>query len=138
MAMTRSRSCAPRSKSSTSATHSSGSSPPGHPFCPSSEPMPDRRTSLLTPLRHRSFRLLWAGASASLLGDGVYLVALAWQAYTLSSDPRGLALLGFCATVPQLLALIAGGALSDRMDRRRLLLGADLARLLSVGVVAGL
>jgi len=94
--------------------------------------------SLLTPLRHRNFRLLWAGASASLLGDGVYLVALAWQAYTLSPSPWGLALLGVCATVPQLLALLGGGLLSDRVDRRRILLTADAVRFAAVGVVAAL
>lgn len=98
--------------------------------------MPERAPSLLTPLRHRDFLLLWAGAATSLLGDGVYLVALAWQAYTLSPHPQGLALLGVCATVPQLLALTGGGVLSDRTDRRTLLLGADLARLLAVGAVA--
>ncbi len=87
-------------------------------------------------LRDRRFRLLWAGAAASLLGDGVYLVALAWQAYSLSPQPGGLALLGVCATVPQLLALLWGGLLSDRYDRRRLLLAADVARSLAVGAVA--
>ncbi|MDQ2758831.1 MAG: MFS transporter [Actinomycetota bacterium] len=97
--------------------------------------VPSRTTSLLTPLQHRDFRLLWAGASASLAGDGVYLVALAWQAYTLSSSPSGLALLGVCATVPQLVALLGGGILSDRVDRRRILLGADLVRFVVVLVV---
>jgi len=100
---------------------------------------PARATiSLLTPLRHRDFRLLWAGASTSLLGDGVYLVALAWQAYTLSPNPRGLALLGVCATVPQLLTLLGGGLLSDRVDRRRILLTADAVRFAAVGTVAAL
>lgn len=100
--------------------------------------MPDPARSLFTALAHRRFRLLWAGACASLLGDGVYLVALAWQAYTLSPKPSGLALLGVCATVPQLLALVGGGALSDRCDRRRLLLAADLARFTAVGIITGL
>ncbi|MDQ1483936.1 MAG: hypothetical protein QOF35_2012, partial [Actinomycetota bacterium] len=34
---------------------------------------------LLQPLWHRDFRLLWLGMSTSLVGDGVFLVALAWQ-----------------------------------------------------------
>lgn len=101
--------------------------------------MPDapvRTTSLLAPLRHRDFRLLWIGASASLAGDGVYLIALAWQAYTMSSSPSALAMLGVCATVPQLLALLGSGILSDRVDRRRILLGADVVRFVAVLVVA--
>jgi MFS family permease len=93
---------------------------------------------LLAPLRHRDFRFLWIGACASLMGDGVYLVALAWQAYTLTNRPAGLALLGVCATVPQLAALLAGGLVSDRFERRRLLLIADIVRAVTVGTVAAL
>jgi len=40
---------------------------------------------LLQPLRHRDFRLLWLGMSTSLVGDGVLLVALAWQVYLISN-----------------------------------------------------
>ena len=98
--------------------------------------MAEQRPSLLTALRHRRFRLLWAGAAASLLGDGVYLVALAWQAYTISPNPSGLALLGVCATVPQLLALLASGVVSDRYDRRVVLIVADVVRFVVVGAVA--
>jgi len=101
--------------------------------------LPDTRgrtPALLVPLRHRDFRLLWTGACASLVGDGVYLIALAWQAYTLSGSPTGLAMLGVCATVPQLLALLGSGVLSDRVDRRLILLWADIIRFLAVLVVA--
>jgi MFS family permease len=98
--------------------------------------LPVRSTSLLTPLRHRDFRLLWIGACASLAGDGVYLIALAWQAYTLSHTPTALAVLGVCATVPQLLTLLGGGILSDRVERRRILLGADVIRFVAVLFVA--
>ncbi|MDP9226505.1 MAG: MFS transporter [Actinomycetota bacterium] len=92
--------------------------------------------SLFAPLRHRDFRLLWLGMSVSLLGDGAYLVALAWQAYALSPNPQALAVLGICATVPQLLALLGGGILSDRVQRRRILLIADAVRFVAVAVVA--
>jgi MFS family permease/ketosteroid isomerase-like protein len=96
--------------------------------------MPD--LSLLKPLRHRDFRLLWLGASTSLLGDGIYLIALAWQALTLHHGPGGLALLGVCATGPQLLCVVFGGVVSDRYDRRRVLLIADIVRCAAVGTVA--
>ena len=90
------------------------------------------------PLGHRDFRLLWLGAAASLVGDGAYLVALAWQAYTLDGRPSGLALLGVCATVPQLLALLVGGVISDTLERRTVLLWADVVRGAAVGAVAAL
>jgi len=98
--------------------------------------LPAGTASLLAPLRHRDFRLLWIGACASLAGDGVFLIALAWQAYTLSNTPTALAMLGVCATVPQLLALLGSGILSDRVDRRRILLGADVVRFVAVLIVA--
>ena len=42
------------------------------------------RVRLLAPLALRDFRLLWSGMCISLLGDGVFIVALAWQVYALS------------------------------------------------------
>ena len=47
------------------------------------------RGGLLAPLRFRDFRLLWSGACISLLGDGAFLVALAWAVYELSDVPDG-------------------------------------------------
>ena len=41
------------------------------------------RLGILRPLRIKDFALLWAGATVSLAGDGVYVVALAWQVYDL-------------------------------------------------------
>ena len=46
------------------------------------------RVKLLAPLRHRDFRLLWAGMCVSLVGDGIFLVAMAWQVYALSTRRR--------------------------------------------------
>ena len=48
------------------------------------------RVNLLAPLRHRDFRLLWAGMTISLVGDGIFLVAMAWQAYELWNAPAAL------------------------------------------------
>ncbi len=79
-------------------------------------------------LANRDFRLLFAGRSISLVGDGAFLVAMAWQAYTLSNAPTALSLLGIAMTVPLIGLLLFGGVLSDRHRRRRVMLIADLAR----------
>jgi DHA3 family tetracycline resistance protein-like MFS transporter len=79
-------------------------------------------------LAHRDFRLLFAGRCVSLLGDGAFLVALAWEAYTLSNAPTALSLLGIAMSVPLVALLLLGGVLSDRHDRRRVMLLADLLR----------
>jgi DHA3 family tetracycline resistance protein-like MFS transporter len=94
------------------------------------------RVRLFAPLRHRDFRLLWSGMCISLLGDGVFLVAMAWQVYALSNAPTALALVGIAMTVPTIAFLLVGGAMSDRFDRRRLMLAADVVRGLSVGLIA--
>src|SRR2546423_9414500 len=66
--------------------------------------------------------------AASLFGDGIFLVALAWQVYELSNSPAALAVVGVAATVPMVLCLLVGGVVSDRMDRRRGMMSADAGR----------
>ena len=94
------------------------------------------RHGLLAPLRQRDFRLLWTGMCASLLGDGAFIVALAWQVYQLSDAPTAMGVVGVAMTVPTIVFLLVGGALSDRLDRRRLMLAADVARLLAAASLA--
>jgi hypothetical protein len=96
------------------------------------------RGGVLAPLADRDFRLLWAGACASLLGDGAFLVALAWQVYALSGGPGGMSLVGIAMTVPTIAFLLVGGVASDRLERRRLLVGADLLRAVAVALLGGL
>jgi DHA3 family tetracycline resistance protein-like MFS transporter len=101
------------------------------------------RVNLLRPLRHRDFRLLWVGMTVSLLGDGIFLIAMAWEAYVLWNAPAALSLLGIGMTIPTIGFLLPAGVLSDRADRRRLMLYADLVRagvlaLLAVLVFSGL
>src|SRR3954469_1163038 len=91
-----------------------------------------RRAGLLTPLRDRDFRLLWAGMCLSLVGDGAFLVALAWQAFSLSGGPAGMSYVGIAMTVPTIVFLLIGGVASDRLERRWILVGADLGRACAV------
>ena len=94
------------------------------------------RVRMLTPLRHRDFRLLWSGMCVSLMGDGIFLVAMAWQVYALSNAPSALAMVGIAMTVPTIVFLLIGGAVSDRFDRRRVMIAADLARGVALGALA--
>jgi MFS family permease len=94
---------------------------------------------LLRPLRERDFALLWTGMTVSLIGDGIYLVAVAWQVYDLDNDPVALSLVGLSWTLGMVLFLLTGGIVSDRVERRRVLIGADLVRaavLALVGVLS--
>jgi MFS family permease len=94
------------------------------------------RVRSVAPLRHRDFRLLWGGMCVSLLGDGAFLVAMAWQVYALSNAPTALALVGIAMSVPTILLLLVGGVASDRFDRRRVMLVADATRGAAVGALA--
>ena len=89
--------------------------------------------AILAPLRHRDFRLLWTGLAVSLLGDGIFLVAVAWEAYRIEDRPSALAGVGLAASVPQVVLLLFGGAVSDRLPRKLVLITADAARALAVG-----
>ena len=93
---------------------------------------------ITAPLRRRDFRLLWTGMAVSLLGDGIFIVAVAWQAYAISDRPSALAYVGVATSAPQLAFLLVGGAVSDRFSRRTILFWADVVRALAVGVLAAL
>lgn len=110
--------------------------------CPSSvgvDRRPVRRgPRLIAPLAHRDFALLWSGTALSLVGDGVYAVAIAWQVYELSNAASALAAVGLAWTVPQLGLFLFAGLVADRRDRRRVLIAADLARAAALGLLGAL
>ena len=93
---------------------------------------------ILRPLAIRDFALLWTGAAVSLLGDGVYIVAIAWQVYELSDSPAALSLVGVAWTLPMAAFLLVGGVVSDRFDRRRVMIATDLLRAVAVTTIAAL
>ena len=94
------------------------------------------RINLIAPLRHRDFRLLWIGMTVSLLGDGILLVAMAWEAYVLWNAPAALSILGIGMTIPTIACLVPAGVLSDRVDRRLVMLWSDVGRGLVIGALA--
>ncbi len=96
------------------------------------------RIRMLRPLDLRDVRLLWAGMTVSLLGDGAFLIALAWQVYQLSNTPTALSIVGVAASLPHVLFLALGGVTSDRLDRRRVMVAADCVRGLVVAAMGAL
>src|SRR5690349_9464025 len=86
------------------------------------------RARLVAPLCHRDFRVLWSGMAVSLVGDGIFLITIAWEAYVLWNTPAALSIVGIGMTVPTVAFLLLGGVLSDRHDRRLLMLWSDIVR----------
>jgi MFS family permease len=102
-----------------------------------------RLTLDLAPLRaSRDLRLLLTGEFLTGLGTQAALVALPYQVYTQTGSALLTGLLGAVELGPLVAAALLGGAVADRMDRRRLLLGVQAglvatATTLAAGALAG-
>jgi MFS family permease len=90
----------------------------------------------LAPLRERDFRLFFIGQSASLLGDGISLVALSFAVLDLTGSAADLGDVLAAKAVPMIVMLLFGGVLADRWSRRLVIIVADGARFVIQGVVA--
>ena len=76
----------------------------------------------LSALRHRNFRLYFAGHSVSTLGTWIQQVALAWLIYRLTDSAALLGVTSCLVLLPQLFIGPVAGAWIDRHDKLRLLL----------------
>ena len=75
----------------------------------------------LRALRHRDFRVFFAGQAVALVGSWMQQVAQAWLVLSLTNSPLRLGLVGSLNFLPILLFAIVGGAVADRLPKRRLL-----------------
>ena len=76
----------------------------------------------LRAFRHRNFRLFYAGQAISLIGTWIHQIALAWLVYRTTGSGFLLGLVTFCNQVPLLFVMPFAGLLSDRYDRRKILI----------------
>jgi MFS family permease len=83
-----------------------------------------------------AFWRLWTSAALSNLADGIVKVALPLVALRFTDSPTLIAGLAFAVTVPWLFFALPAGALADRLDRRRLMLTANVVRALTLGLLA--
>ncbi|HEX4786539.1 MAG TPA: MFS transporter [Candidatus Sulfotelmatobacter sp.] len=72
-------------------------------------------------LRHRNFRLFFAGQSISLIGTWMTRVATSWLIYRLTGSALLLGLVSFAGQIPTFLLAPFAGVLVDRLDRRKIL-----------------
>lgn len=85
------------------------------------------------PLRHNTaFRRLFASQFISGLGTMVSYVAVPWQLYQLTQSNAQVGLLGLVQLVPVIVCGLLGGAVADRVDRKRLLIGSEALMALCV------
>lgn len=98
--------------------------------------VPRRRVTAA--LADRNFRLIFVGQTLSVLGDGAYLTVLGWFAYQVTHAAGAVAVVLGVVTVAKLVALLFGGALADRYDRRGLMILSDGVRCAALALLATL
>ena len=76
----------------------------------------------------RAYWKLWSATAISNLGDGVAGVAYPWLASAVTRSPLLIAAAGFASRLPWLVFTLHAGVITDRFDRRKLILGMDLFR----------
>jgi len=81
------------------------------------------------------FRNLWLGAAVSALGDQFYLVALPWLVLQLTGSNLAVGTVLMCAAIPRAILMLGGGAVSDRIAPRRIMLATVSTRTIFVGAV---
>jgi MFS family permease len=84
----------------------------------------------------RDFSLLFAGQSTSLLGDQFYNIAGAWLVLRLTGDPLALGLVIALGTIPRAVFTLIGGAITDRVAPRQVMLLSDIIRLVLTALMA--
>src|ERR687885_779430 len=90
---------------------------------PGPEQEPQRRWAAIAALRHRNFRLFWGGQVISLIGTWMQTVAQGYLVYHLTHSAAMLGVVTTLASLPVLLLTLFGGALADRLPKRRVLVG---------------
>ena len=78
------------------------------------------------PFRHTVFKWLWFASLASNLGTFMHGIGAAWLITDLTTSAAVVSLLAFASALPTFLLALPAGALTDVLDRRRLLIGAQI------------
>ncbi len=81
----------------------------------------------LTPLRlYRDYRLLYSGQFLSFVGTQLSYVALPYQVYRLTHSSMAVGMIGLFQLIPLVVFGLVGGVYADALDRRRVLIAAEL------------
>jgi MFS family permease len=95
-----------------------------------------RLATMFRSLRHRDFALFWTGNFLSNIGTWMQNLALGWLVLEITNSPFLLGLNGFLASAPLLFFTLPGGAIADRLNRRRLMLGTQTTMMVMALILA--
>jgi MFS family permease len=91
---------------------------------------------VLRALRHRNYRLFFAGQFVSLIGTWMQMVAQAWLVYRLTGSAVLLGLASFSGQIPVFVLAPIGGTVADRYNRHRVIVVTQTAAMLLAGLFA--
>ena len=91
---------------------------------------------VLRALKHRNFQLFFSGQLISLIGTWMQSIAEAWLVYRLTGSSLLLGSVGFASQIPVFLVAPVGGIVADRYDRRRIVIGTQIASMLLASTLA--
>jgi len=97
-----------------------------------------RRFTAWQMLYRRDFRLLWMGQSVSILGDQFYLVALPWLVLGLTGSSLALGSILLTHTIMRVAFQLVGGAISDMISQRKLMIASSVVRAIVCAVLTAL
>lgn len=89
-------------------------------------------------LKHRNYRLFFAGQSVSLIGTWIQAIASGWLVYRLTNSASLLGIVAFSSQIPSFLLASLAGVLVDRWNRHRLLVITQTLAMLQAFILAGL
>ncbi|PYT90673.1 MAG: hypothetical protein DMG36_20260, partial [Acidobacteria bacterium] len=87
------------------------------------------------PLRNPNYRLWLIGGTISLMGDQFYLVALPWLVLQETGSAVAMGAIMMAGAIPRALLMLMGGAVSDRMSARKIMIATATARTICVTVI---
>lgn len=91
--------------------------------------------SALSPFRYPVFRAIWIASTFSNLGGLIQSVGAAWMMTSIAQSPHMVALVQTSVTLPIMLLSLFAGAMADNLDRRKVMLGAQIFMLIvSIGL----
>jgi MFS family permease len=99
---------------------------------------PARPVSPWSPFRHPTFTVLWGATVAANIGTWMYTAASGWLMTGLNPDPLIVSLVQVAASLPVFMFALPAGALADIIDRRRFLIGVEVATTAVSAVFAAL
>jgi MFS family permease len=101
-------------------------------------PQASRVRTTLRALRHRNFRLFFAGQLISLIGTWMQNVAQSWLVYRLTGSSALLGAVGFAGQIPVFLVSPLGGLIADRYSRHRIVVATQTAAMILASILAAL